>query len=291
MKIALFPSHGSLNSKPVFGALIDHLKEKNENIIIDQCDDSCDVAVIWSVLWRGRMEQNKKIWEFFRRQHKPVVVLEVGGIKRNVTWKMGINGINRDADFANQIYDDKRWPLFNITLKPWKQTGNVIVICGQHDSSEQWVNNPRMSVWIEQQIDLIRKFSEKPILVRPHPRNQFNLNEKKFTNVKSKLPGRDYSTYDDTDFKKVLKSTWAVVNHSSNPAMEAVFNGIPVFVSKSSLCYEVGNESLTAIRNPAMPARQNWTNKLAYTEWTIEEIRQGLPWVRIRERLLEKYIK
>lgn len=290
MKIALFPSHGSLNSKPVFGALIDHLKEKNEDIMIDQCDESCDVAVIWSVLWRGRMEQNKKVWDFFKKQNKPVVVLEVGGIKRNTTWKMGINGINRDADFANQTYDDKRWPLFNIALKPWQQTGNVIVICGQHDSSEQWVNKPRMSVWIEQQIHLIRKFSEKPILVRPHPRNQFNLNEKQFTNVKIKLPGRDHSTYDDTDFKKVLKSTWAVVNHSSNPAMEAVFNGVPVFVSESSLCYEVGNESLTTITNPAMPARQNWANKLAYTEWTVEEIRQGLPWARIRERLLEKYI-
>ena len=114
MKIALFPSHGSLNSKPVFGALIDHLKEKNEDIMIDRCDESCDVAVIWSVLWRGRMEQNKKVWDFFKKQNKPVVVLEVGGIKRNTTWKMGINGINRDADFANQTHDDKRWPLFNI---------------------------------------------------------------------------------------------------------------------------------------------------------------------------------
>ena len=93
------------------------------------------------------------------------------------------------------------------------------------------------------------------------------------------------------DFKKILQSTWAVVNHSSNPAMEAVFAGIPVFVSEKSLCYDVGNKDLSDIMHPAMPARQNWANRLAYTEWFVEEFREGKPWKRIRERLLEKYIK
>jgi len=40
-----------------------------------------------------------------------------------------------------------------------------------------------------------------------------------------------------------------------------------------------------------MPDRNNWANKLAYTEWTTEEIKQGLPWRRIKKRLEEKYLK
>jgi len=167
----------------------------------------------------------------------------------------------------------------------------VIVICGQHDTSQQWKKNPRMPNWIEQQIKEIRKYSQKPILIRPHPRNNFEFDEKKYPNVKIKKPQRDWNTYDDTDFKKALKSTWAVVNHSSNPAIESVINGIPVFVSESSLCYDVGNVVLSDIEKPAMPNRQTWTNKLSYTEWTTQEIREGLPWARIRERLIEKYIK
>lgn len=290
MKIALFPDNGSINSKPVFAALIEHLRAKGEEIYINE-DRDCDVAVIWSVLWLGRMANNRQIWEKFQAKNKPVVVMEVGGLKRNITWKMGINGINRDADFANQIFDNKRWPLFNIEMKPWKQTGNVIIICGQHDTSQQWKKNPRMPNWIEQQIREIRKYSQKPILIRPHPRNSFEFDEKKYPNVKIKKPQRDWNTYDDTDFKKALKSTWAVVNHSSNPAIESVINGIPVFVSESSLCYDVGNVVLSDIEKPAMPNRQTWTNKLSYTEWTTQEIREGLPWSRIRERLIEKYIK
>ncbi len=248
------------------------------------------MAVIWSVLWRGRMEQYKKIWDRYRSQGKPVIVLEVGGLRRNKSFKIGINGINRDADFANQDYDDKRWPIFEHELRPWNPTGELIVICGQHDTSEQWKGLPRMSVWIEQQINEIRKYTSRPILVRPHPRNQINFDESKFENVKVRLPKRDFRTYDDTNFKATLGGTWAVINHSSNPAMEAVIRGIPVFVSESSLCHEVGNNHLYDINKPAMPNRMNWANKLAYTEWFEDEIEQGLPWTRIKKRLEERYL-
>ena len=82
-----------------------------------------------------------------------------------------------------------------------------------------------------------------------------------------------------------------MVNHSSNPAMEAVFAGIPVFVSEKSLCYDVGNSDLSDILHPAMPARQNWAHKLSYTEWFEDEFKEGEPWRRIRERLVDRYIK
>ncbi len=291
MRIALYPEYSSLNGKPIFAALIDHLRSTNEKIYINE-DKNCDVAVIWSVLWQGRMQPNKEIWEKFRGTGRPVVVLEVGGLRRNSSFKIGINGINREADFANQTYDDKRWPLFNHQFRPWNQTGNVIVICGQHHNSQQWRENPSLKSYFKNCIEEIRRYTDKPIVIRPHPRNiVHNFPEHKYKHVRVNLPKRDWNTYDDTDFKKILSSTWAVVNHSSNPAMEAVINGIPVFVSEKSLCHDVGNTDLSDILHPAMPARQNWANQLAYTEWFTEEFREGTPWARIRARLEERYIK
>jgi hypothetical protein len=237
------------------------------------------------------MEQYKRIWNHYRSQGKPVIVLEVGGLRRNKSFKIGINGINREADFANQDFDDKRWPLFKHNLKPWNPSGEMIVICGQHDASEQWKGLPRMDQWISQQIKEIRKYTSRPILVRPHPRNIIQFKESDFKNVKIRLPQRDHRTYDDTDFKATLERAWAVVNHSSNPAMEAVIKGIPVFVSESSLCYEVGNNNLVDINTPAMPNRITWAQRLAYTEWFEDEIRQGLPWQRIKKRLEERYLR
>ena len=289
MKVEVWPEHGPLNSKDIFKKFIKSLQEAGDEVSVNKETDG-DVAVIWSVLWRGRMLKYQNIWERYRKAGKPVVVLEVGGLLRNISFKIGINGINRDADFANQTFDDQRWPLFKHELRPWNPTGDLIVICGQHDSSEQWKGLPRMSQWIEQQITEIRKYTTRPILVRPHPRNVIHFDENKFKNVKVRLPKRDYMTYDDTDFKATLERTWAVVNHSSNPAMEAVMRGIPVFVSESSLCHNVGNIKLADINTPAMPNRLTWANKLAYTEWFADEIEQGIPWARIKNRLEEKYL-
>jgi len=290
MKIEVWTEHGPQNSKPIFEAFIKSLTDAGEEVVLNRSSNA-DVAVIWSVLWQGRMQGYKKIWDEYRNAGKPVIVMEVGGLLRNISFKIGINGINRDADFANQTFDDQRWPLFKHELRPWNPTGDLIVICGQHDASEQWKGLPRMSTWIEQQITEIRKYTTRPILVRPHPRNTISFTENKFKNVKVRLPKRDFMTYDDTDFKATLERTWAVVNHSSNPAMEAIIKGIPVFVSESSLCHDVGNIKLADINTPAMPNRLTWANKLAYTEWFVDEIEQGLPWARIKNRLEEKYLK
>jgi hypothetical protein len=176
-------------------------------------------------------------------------------------------------------------------FQPWKQTGNVIVILGQHINSEQWKGLPNMKKWITQQIREIRKYTDRPILIRPHPRNPVEVAVDEFKNIRVSHPKRDWATYDDTDFKKILKSTWAVVNHSSNPAIESVIGGIPVFVSESSLCYDVGNHGYTDINRPAMPNREQWAHRLAYTEWWTDEIREGKPWERIRKRIEEKYLK
>ena len=290
MKIEIWTEHGPQNSKPIFDAFVKSLENAGETVVLNRSCNA-DVAVIWSVLWRGRMERYKTIWDEYRSQGKPVIVLEVGGLRRNESFKIGINGINRKADFANQEFDNDRWPLFKHTFKQWNSTGDIIVICGQHDASEQWKGLPKMSTWIEQQIKEIRQYTTRPILVRPHPRNSIDFKESDFENVKVRHPKRDFRTYDDTDFKATLERTWAVVNHSSNPAMEAVIRGVPVFVSEDSLCHDVGNIQLRDINTPAMPNRHTWANKLAYTEWFKDEIEQGLPWKRIKKRLEEKYLK
>ncbi len=289
MKLEVWTQHGPLNSEPIFRAFIKSLKDAGDDIVLNAESDS-QVAVIWSVLWLGRMRNYRNIWQRYRKANKPVVVIEVGGLRRNKSFKIAINGVNRKADFANQVVDEKRWPLFQHTLKPWEPKGDTIILLGQHHASEQWAGMPDMRTWFKMQVDEIRKYTNRPIQIRPHPRNPVGFDLKKYKDVSLKVPIFDQNTVDDTDFKNILKQAWAVVNHSSNPAMEAVINGIPVFVSESSLCYEVGNKSLSHINNPIMPDRQAWANKLSYTEWFEEEISQGQPWSRIKKRLEEKYI-
>ena len=61
-----------------------------------------------------------------------------------------------------------------------------------------------MQKYFENQINEIRKHTDRHIVVRPHPRNSFIIDTKKFKNISLQYPIRDRATYDDTDFDKTL---------------------------------------------------------------------------------------
>jgi hypothetical protein len=251
---------------------------------VDNSDDA-DVDVIWSVLFSGRMAANKAIWERNASNSKPTIVLEVGGIKRGTTWKVGLNGINRDAYFGPTNNNDDRHRLLGLSLKPWRTHGEYILICGQHDKSLQWQGMPSMSTWVMNTIDSIRAHTDRPILFRPHPRCPLPHIENEFKNVYRQNPVKLNGTYDDYDMQ--FNNVHAVVSYSSNPGIHSILNGVPAFVGTSSLAYDVGNDIdfMHDIEAPLMPNRQQWLNDYAHTEWTVQEISQGIPLNLLTDKL------
>ena len=275
MKFSLFTDYGALNSKPVFDSFATSLHNSGHTVSFNEWD--CDVAVIWSVLWFGRMAGNQKVWEHFQAINKPVIALEVGGINRGVTWKVGLNGINRDAYFGADSNNSDRHRLLGLSLKPWRTDGEYILICGQHDKSLQWQGMPSMSNWLMQTISEVRKHTDRPIIFRPHPRRPLPHIEKEFKNVYRQDPQHVKDTYDDFDMG--FDNVWATISYSSNPGIHSIIEGVPAFVSTHSLAYPVGNDIdfLHDIEQPVMPDRTQWLNDYAHTEWTLDEIAQGLP--------------
>tara|TARA_R110000851_G_scaffold79554_2_gene175157 strand:+ start:1491 stop:2336 length:846 start_codon:yes stop_codon:yes gene_type:complete len=273
MKFSLFREYGARNSKPVFDAFEKSLIAAGHRSLSD--DMHTDVAVIWSVLWNGRMVGNKPIWDYFRKTGRNVIVLEVGGLQRGTTWKVGLNGINRDAYFSPTGNNDSRANQLGLDLKPWRSNGGPIYICCQHNKSLQWANMPATDAWVSASIDTIRQHTDREIIVRPHPRCPLVYNNLKYKDVSIQQPQLVKGSYDDYDLQ--YKNAWSVVNWSSNPGVQAVREGVPAFVGQSSLAHNVASEDLTQIENPLMPDRQQWINDLAHTEYTIAEIAQGIP--------------
>tara|TARA_R110000822_G_scaffold51543_1_gene133960 strand:- start:1394 stop:2245 length:852 start_codon:yes stop_codon:yes gene_type:complete len=275
MKFSLWTQYGALNSAPVFDAF-----RQGAHCLGFKCienSEDADVDVIWSVLFNGRMAGNKAIWERNSANSKPTIVLEVGGINRGTTWKVGLNGINRDAYFGPNNNNSDRYRLLGLSLKPWKDAGKFILICGQHDKSLQWQNMPRMSNWFLNTYDEIRKHTERPILFRPHPRCRLEHIERGLKNVHRQEPVKIGGSYDDFDMK--FKNIHATISYSSNPGIHSILNGVPAFVGTSSLAYDVGNDIdfMHDIEAPFMPDRTQWLNDYAHTEWTTQEISQGIP--------------
>jgi hypothetical protein len=278
----LWRQNGALNSSPIFDAFHAGAVALGHDVVTNSNDG---IDVIWSVLWHGRMAGNRSIWEQNIRQSKPTIVLEVGGIKRGTTWKVGINGINRTAYFGEQDNDRTRADSLGLVCKPWRSDGDFILICGQHDKSLQWQHMPQMSNWLLDTVKTIQKHTDRPIVFRPHPRCPLPDIEKEFKNVYRQVPNKLAGTYDDFDMK--FDNIHATISYSSNPGIHSIINGVPAFVGTSSLAYDVGNDIdfLHDIEEPHMGARQHWLNNYAHTEWTIEEISQGLPLKRLTSKL------
>jgi len=281
MKFSVWKQYGAQNSTPVFDAFAHSCMAAGHTVLWNT--PGGDVDVIWSVLWSGRMAPNKDIWDRAMAQSKPVVVLEVGGIKRNTTWKVGINGINRDAYFGPDKNNNERAIKLGLELKPWKYDGEYILLCGQHDKSQQWIDMPAMSKWVHSTISFLRTKTKRPIIFRPHPRCRLPSIEHEFRNVKRQEPRQRPGSYDDFDMK--FDNIWATISWSSNPACHSIINGVPAFTGPSSLAYDVAEQQLDNIENPLYPDRRQWLNDYAWTEFTLDEISAGLPLKRLTSKL------
>jgi len=281
MRFSLWEKHGAINSKPVFRAFATSLESAGHEISWNATDS--DVDVIWSVLWLGRMAANRSIWERNQKRSKPTVVLEVGGIQRGTTWKVGLNGVNRDAYFGEKGCDDNRAEKLGLQLKPWRDTGEYILLCGQHEKSEQWRNQPPISKWLEATIEEIQSISNRPIIFRPHPRCRLPAIEKRFKNVIRQEPAKLPKSYDDYDIR--FDNIYCTVSWTSNPGIHSVIQGVPAYTSQSSLAWDVSIKSLDNLDKPPFVDRQQWLNDYAWTEYTLKEIKSGLPLKRLTSKL------
>jgi hypothetical protein len=143
-----------------------------------------------------------------------------------------------------------------------------------------------MSQWVISTIEGIQKHSDRPIVFRPHPRCPLPNIEHEFKNVTRQRPMKLNGTYDDYDMQ--FNRVHATVSYSSNPGIRSILNGVPAFVGTSSLVYDVGNDIyfMHNIEKPLMPDRQQWLNDYAHTEWTVEEIAEGIPIKRLTNKLI-----
>jgi len=275
MRFRLYRENGALNSPPVFDAFQQGLINAGQEVVTS----NEDVAVIWSVLWHGRMRANEAVYEKFRSQGKKVVIIEVGNLFRDKTWRISVDNINGLGKFGNnEDLDWDRPKKLGISLQPENNKRNdSILIASQHAKSLQWKGMPSMANWIIQTVDAIREITDRHIYIRPHPRSPVPGIEHEFKNVTRQNPMHVTGTYDAFN---INYDYHCVVNHNSGPPLLAAIAGTPVITGESSLAWPV-SDILENIENPKLKNRDEWFVKLTHCEWTPEEIATGKPILRL----------
>jgi hypothetical protein len=187
---------------------------------------------------------------------------------------------------GNYFWDNptsQRWQQISrdlgIHLKDWRTTGSHILICTQRNGG--WsMKGLNVSQWLEKTVDEIKKYSNRPIIVRGHPGDKTAA-----TYLKSKA-GR-YSVSTNDYILQDFANAWAVVTYNSTPGVAASIEGIPAFVTDSvpqtSQAYTVANYTLSDIENPELKERQQWIEKLSMCHWKFEELSNGSAWQHMRK--------
>ena len=278
--IAYFPSQCAQNSYSVMNAVFDVLQANNIQLIENSFD--ADGAVIWSVLWHGRMKANQQVYEHYRSQGKPVIVVEIGALYRGHTWKIAVNNITADGYYGHtENLDWDRPRKLGVSLAVTAFHRPEILIAAQHQHSLQVQDLPSVEAWIYKQILRIKQFTDRPIIVRPHPRSVLNAKLLP-SDVVFETPHPLTNTYDSFDMHF---DCHAVVNYNSGPGIQAAISGTRPIVDRTSLAYPV-SVSYAELDQPYLMDRDRWLTEICHTEYTLNEIQRGLWYQRILPALL-----
>jgi len=286
MRIKLYDEYGAGNSGSVFDAFRDGALAAGDDIVLDYDNSEC--IVIWSILFAGRMAGNRDVFRKAKADKKIIIVLEVGALNRGNSWKMGIGGINNDATWCEPYEADRASRVFGLEPKPWKDDGEFISIFGQRTDSYQWNHMPSMEEWMTDQIINVKKVSDRPIVIRPHPRDHINRYDflTRFSDVYMDIPKKIAgSSSDASNHMELFERSHCIINESSGPSVQGVLAGIRVKAGKSSLAWDLSLKSFDEIEQPIDKDPTEWLNRIAHTEFFNYEISSGLPWINLKKKL------
>lgn len=277
--LAYFPLQCAQNSGPVMNALLDSASASG--IKLQENSMNAEAAVIWSVLWNGRMLANRTVYEHYKSLGRPVIIVEVGSLYRGQTWKIAVNHVTSAGYYGqHENLNPDRPNQLGISLAIQLDPTPEIVIAAQHPRSLQTASIANMENWVYDTIKQLRTVTDRPIVVRPHPRARLNLSILPL-DVKLITPQKIANTYDSYDMHYRCH---AVVNYNSGPGVQAAIAGCRPIVDNSSLAAPVA-VGLVNIEKPYDVDRTQWLIELCHTEYTVQEIAQGQWLKRLRPAL------
>lgn len=251
-----------------------------------------DVGVIQGWVHAGspktpHLTLRRKVSENVHNKHTVIIdsnLFKYTGRELNY-YRFSLDGIfPSTGNYFNNQVDPNRWKQisqdYNISLKDWQQRGNNILICLQRNGG--WsMDGLDVTDWLVQTVKRIRKATDKPIIVRPHPGDK---KSSQYLPPVAQQLGIEISHAPSLldDFSKA----WAVVTYNSSPGVAAAIEGIPVFVTDPSphrsQAFPVANTVLSKIENPDLVDRQSWIEGICMSHWNFEELSNGTAWKHIR---------
>lgn len=198
-----------------------------------------------------------------RAEGREVLVMERGYLGDRFAWtSLGWNGLNGFAEFQEYPYDGGARFDAHYSLKPWNRDGRYALLMGQvpGDASLRGID---LSKWYADAAMKANNAYEMPVLFREHP-----MALRKGINRTPRMTEPSRGTLVDA-----LAGAAVVITFNSNSAVDAVCAGIPaVAMDQGSMAWPVAAHRIGDL---ATPDRTRWAHRLAWCQWSMDEIRTG----------------
>ena len=251
--------------------------------LLNHCDAAFNCGEINRNIDNDHMNLRMFVKEHMDKRSKRRIIGETGYFKHyrvvpisEAYYSIGFDTIKRKADYNNTNSPPDRWKMLGLEMEPWRTSGEHVLIFGQPTLSGHLYGFP-LRDWLTNTARQIRENTDRPIILRRHPFQNFKVN--------AGIDNFQHSPRDNT-IEDDLKNAWCAVALTTNAAVDAILQGIPVItLDDRNVAYDVSEHRIENIESPATPDRTQWACNLAYTQWNIEEVRAGLTWKHLRSRV------
>ena len=221
--------------------------------------------------------------EFFDRHLKrgqSTLLIDKGYVARASHYRIVADG-TAETWFGLDNMPDDRWKALGIELRQRKRHGadRPIIIAGSSAKYHRFAGIKEPNAWAKKIVkDIHKSEPERKIIYRPKPswHEAQDIKGAHFSRAPQKL-------------EEILPGAEYLITHGSAAAADAIIEGVRAICLGDSIarpvsCHEIVRSK--AVKFPAEKDRRAWAARLAYCQWTLEEMRSGEAWDHIRGRLL-----
>lgn len=239
--------------------------------------EPCDVAAI---LWSPRNDATdcSRVARVIRNLHgRNLLIVETPIIRDLPSWwlhhRVGFDHVHGGGRFVAGDCPSDRAEALGLQPAPWRIGDGPVVIAGQlpNDFSLDGVD---VTEWAIDVAGFLERTTARPVVIRPHPADTR-------TNWRQ-LVGALNVELSLGPLAADLARASAWVSLTSGSAVDAVLAGVPsICLARASSAWDVSAHSLTGLDRPWTGDRTAWLARLAYSQWTKAEIRDGQCWARL----------
>lgn len=165
---------------------------------------------------------------------------------------------------AHMNFPADRLPLLESMPRPWRTTGNKILVVESSDNHYRMLGTDR-NTWRDTITNELKKHTDRPVEFRAK-----NMDRKTRDSVYNLLMESD-------DY-------YCVISDSSAAAVEAVWAGVPIITLNRHITTPVARTQISDINELYRGPVGDWLCALTYSQFTKKEMQNGAAW-----KIIQKY--